>query len=414
MEHFDNLRKMMAGSLGVEEPWYVEGAEFSEEELALHVYVGVRKTAVIACPKCGATTKRNGYEPNERVWRHGDVMFYPCLIHCRRPKVLCPHCGSVQVNAPFERKNSRFTLLFEGYAMLILADMPIAKTAALLRCDEKSLVKIMRYWVTKAVDAMDLRDVAMLAIDETSFKRGHKYVTLIIDAAKRRVLDVEDGRDMETVKKFAEKLTAKGGNPERITAVTSDMSKAFLPAIAENFPNAENIIDKFHVKKVLIDALDDVRKAEQRVVEDKTALFRGRRLFMIPEAKLTAEQSATLAEMSKRYPKTGRAYRIVAGLDDFYACRSVEEAEIAFGSLYSWMRRCRLQPMKKAAETLMRHKDKIVAYFKNRITNAICEGINSMVQAAKRKARGYHTFEGYSSMIYLVAGKLQLAVPKPF
>jgi len=414
MEHIDTMTKMMAGSLGLEEPWYIAGAEFDEKELALHIHVEVRKGAAIACPRCGAETKRFGYETKERIWRHGDVMFYPCLVHCRRPKVLCPKCGSVQVNAPYERKNSRFTLLFEGYAMLILADMPIAKTAALLRCDEKSLVKIMRYWINKAVDSMDLKDVAMLAIDETSFKRGHKYVTLIIDAARRRVIDVEDGRDKETVKLFAEKLSAKGGDPEKITAVTSDMSKSFLPAIAENFPNAENIIDKFHVKKVLIDALDEVRKAEQKSVADKKDLFRGRRLFMIPEKKMTAEQAATLAEMSKRYPQTGRAYRIVAGLDDFYASRTTEEAESGFDSLYSWMRRCRLKPMKAAAETLKRHRDKILAYFKNRITNAICEGINSMVQAAKRKARGFHTFEGYSAMIYLVSGKLELAVPKPF
>jgi transposase len=414
MEHIENLAKMMSGSLGLEEPWYIKGAEFSEKELALHIHVGIRKAAMIACPRCGAQAKRNGYEPKERVWRHGDVMFYPCLVHCRRPKARCPHCGSVQVNAPFERKNSRFTLLFEGYAMLVLADMPVAKTAALLRCDEKSLVKIMRYWINKAVDGMDLKEVALLAIDETSFKRGHKYVTLIIDAAKRRVLDVEEGRDMETVKKFAAKLADKGGNPENITAVTSDMSKTFLPAIAENFPKAENIIDKFHVKKVLIDALDEVRKEEQKAISDKKGLFRGRRLFMIPKRKLTQEQSVKLTEMSKRYPKTGRAYRIVAGLDDFYASQTMEEAESGFASLYSWMRRCRLKPMKEAAETLKRHKDKILAYFKNRITNAICEGINSMIQAAKRKARGFHTFEGYSAMIYLVAGKLQLAVPKPF
>lgn len=408
------MTRMMAGSLGLEEPWYIKGAEFNEKDLALHIYVGIRKGAAIACPVCGAQTKRNGYEPKERIWRHGDVMFYPCLIHCRRPKVLCPHCGSVQVNAPFERKSSRFTLLFEGYAMLILADMPIAKAASLLRCDEKSPVKIMRHWVNKAVGSMDLSDVAMLAIDETSFKRGHKYVTLIIDAAKRRVLDVEKGRDMDTVRLFAEKLSAKGGSPEKITAVTSDMSKTFLPSIAKNFPNAENIIDKFHVKKVLIDALDEIRKAEQKSVADKKDLFRGRRLFMVPQAKLTTEQSVTLAEMSKRYPKTGRAYRIVAGLDDFYASRTMDEAEKSFDNLYSWMRRCRLKPMKEAAETLKRHRDKILAYFRNRITNAVCEGINSIIQAAKRKARGFHSFEGYSSMIYLVAGKLQLAVPNPF
>jgi len=93
---------------------------------------------------------------------------------------------------------------------------------------------------------------------------------------------------------------------------------------------------------------------------------------MVPKARATAEQAAKLADMSKRYPKTGRAYRIVAGLDDFYACRSMDDAERSFDSLYSWMRRCRLQPMKDAAETLKRHRDKILAYFKNRLTNAIC------------------------------------------
>jgi len=410
----ENFVTMMAGSLGLKEPWYVEKAVFSAEEMAVRIYVGVRKTADIACPMCGSATKRYGYEKNERIWRHGDCLFYPCYVHCRRPKVLCPKCGARQVNAPYERKNSRVTLLFEGYAMLILTDAPIAKAAEWLRCDEKSLTKILRYWVNKAVEEMDLSEIAQLALDETSFKRGHKYVTLIIDAVKRRVIDVEKGRDKETVDLFAGKLAAKGGDPERITAVTSDMSKTYLPAIQKNFPNAENIIDKFHVKKVLIDALDEVRKAEQKTVANKKELFLGRRLFMVPEAKLSQDQAAKIAEMSKRYPKTGRAYRIVAGLDDFYSSRSVEEAEEAFNGLYSWMRRCRLKPMKDAAETLKRHKDKILAYFKDRLTNAICEGINSMIQAAKRKARGYHTFDGYASMIYLVAGKLQLAVPNPF
>lgn len=410
----ESFGAMLAGSLGIKEPWYIEKADFNAEEMIVRIYIGIRKTAALVCPVCGGVTKRYGYEKNERVWRHADCLFYPCYIHCRRPKILCPHCGTVQVNAPFERKNSRFTLMFEGYAMMILPDMPVAKTSALLRCDEKSLVKIMRHWVNKAVNSMDLSDLGNLAIDETSFRRGHSYVTLIIDAMKRRVVDVEKGRDSETVERFAEKLTDRGGDPKRIESVTSDMSKSFLPAIAAVFPNAENIIDKFHVKKVLIDALDEVRKTEQKTVDDKKPLFLGRRLFMIPEAKLSAEQSAKLSEMSKRYPLTGRAYRIVAGLDDFYSSRSIDEAETAFAGLYSWMRRCRLKPMKEAAETLRRHKDKIIAYFKNRLTNAICEGLNSMIQAAKRKARGYHTFEGYSLMIYLVAGKLHLSAPVPF
>ena len=160
--------------------------------------------------------------------------------------------------------------------------------------------------------------------------------------------------------------------------------------------------------------MDEVRKQEQKDVDDKKSLFQSRRLFMVPKSKLTDEQAANLAALSRRFPKTGKACQIVASLDDFYRSATPKEADGAFKRLYSWMRRCRLEPMKEAALSLMRHKDKILAYFADRLTNAICEGINSLVQAAKRKARGYRTLQGYIAMIYLIAGKLKLEVPNPF
>jgi transposase len=181
----------------------------------------------------------------------------------------------------------------------------------------------------------------------------------------------------------------------------------------ENFLNAMQIVDKFHVKQILLKAMDDVRKGEQKKTVDKKTLFSYRKLFMVPERKMTDAQKDRLASLSQSYPKTGRAFRIVQALDEFYAAESRDEGERLFSQLYSWMRRCRLEPMKETASTLMNHKEEILNYFTNRLTNAISEGINSMIQAAKRKARGYHTFEGFASMIYLVAGKLKLSVPCP-
>lgn len=410
----NGFTQMVAGSLGLTEPWYIAGVEFDPDTKQVHIYVEIRKAAELVCPVCGRTALRYGYEPTERVWRHGDCMFYPTFVHCRRPRIKCPNCGIKQVNAPFERKNSRFTLMFEGYAMLLLADMPRAKASQVLRCDEKSLASMVHYWVNEAVNSRSLADVKQLAIDETSRLRGHDYVTIIIDAAQRRVIDVEQGRDKGTIAAFADKLELHGGNRYDITAVTSDMSKSYLPAIAENFPNATSVIDKFHVKQILVNALDTVRKEEQRSAESKIELFRGRRLFMVPKNRMSQEQTTKLETLSKLYPKTGRAYSIVATLDEFYNSQSIEEATTSFERLYSWMRRCRLDSMKAAATTLRNHKDKILAYFTHRITNAVCEGINSMIQAAKRKARGFNTYEGYADMIFLIAGKLELAVPRPF
>lgn len=404
------LTELFSKSIGIEEPWYIRSIETVKDEV--HIYVDVRDEVRFPCPDCGELCKRAGYEKKERVWRHGDCVFYPCYVHCRRPRVECDKHGTKVVDAPWARKSSRFTLLFEGYAMLILADMPISKAAKLLRCNEKSLVKIMRYWVKKAVDETVLSDVTSIAVDETSFKRGQSYVTIVYDAERRRVIDVENGRKTQTIIDFSYKLESKNGDCGRIRYASSDMSQAYTSGINFCFPNAKHVIDKFHVKKEMLDAMDEVRRSEQRETKHKSNAV-NRKLLMIPEARQTVAQSKKIAELSKQFPKTGRAYRMVQAIDILYASRTIEDAQANFKKLYQWMRRGRLEPMKRAAETLKKYKDEILNYFRSHITNAICEGFNSMIQAAKRKARGYHTFEGYASMIYLIAGKLRLACPNP-
>ena len=405
------IPELFGKSIGIEEPWYIRSIETKNDEV--HVYVDVRDGEKLPCPECGELCKRAGYENKERVWRHGDCVFFPCYVHCRRPRVNCGKHGTKVAEAPWARKSSRFTLMFEGYAMLILSDMPISKAAKLLRCNEKALTKILRHWVSKAVAESDLSNVTSIAMDETSFKKGQSYVTAVIDAAERKVIDVEEGRKAQTVIDFSLMLEAKRGDCTKIEYASSDMSSAYKSGIDFCFPNAKHIIDKFHVKKELLDAMDEVRKAEQRELKAKKNAV-SRKLLMIPQARQTEAQSLKIAELSKQFPKTGRAYRMVQAVDILYASRTMDEAEINFKKLHQWLKKSRLDPMKRAGDTLKKYKNEILNYFRSHLTNAICEGINSMIQAAKRKARGYHTFEGFSSMIYLVAGKLKLACLNPF
>lgn len=407
MEHIRNFILMFEQSIGVEEPWKVDRAEFSQDKREVHIYVRARETAQYPCPQCGEISKRYDNEDEERTWRHGDVVFFPCYVHCRRPRVKCSKHGVHVVTAPWAREKSRFTLLFESYVMLLVQDMPIRKASSLLRCDEKSIKGIMRYWVEKAVAETDLSDVKNICVDETSQRRGHDYVTVIIDADRRRVIGVEEGKDAGAVEAFSHKLEAKGGDCNKIELMVSDMSKAYLLAREVCFPKAKSVIDKFHIKKLLLDALEKVRKEEQRLV--RYAKGTGKKLLMIPESRATQEQRLSIESLSKKYPKTGRAYRIVSALDEVYRCNEEKTAKERLVQLIRWMRRSRLEPMKKAALTLKEHADEILAYFKCRLTNAIAEGINSLIQAAKRKAKGFKTFRGYACMIYLVAGKLQLS-----
>lgn len=412
MEPVVNFVSMFEQSIGLKEPWKVERAEFSEGSKAVHIYVTARKTAQYPCPECGEMCGRYDNEETERVWRHGDVVFFPCYIHCRRPRIKCEKHGIKVVEAPWGRPFSRYTLLFESYAMLLVQNMTIEAARKLLRISHTSLTNIMCYWVNKAVEEDDLSQVRQLCIDETSFKRGHSYVTIVSDAEKRRVIDVEPDRTIESVEQFSKKLEAKGGDCQNIRTVSCDMSKAYLSAKELCFPKAQAVIDHFHVKQIMLKGMDEVRREEQgKWNRNRKA---GRKLLMIPEGKMTEQQQAAKISLCKQYPKTGRAFQMVQSLDEVYQCQTLTEAEEKFKRLTSWLNRSRLEPMKKVSKTLNEHKDNILNYFSDRITNAIAEGLNSMIQAAKRKARGFKTFKGYSCMIYLVVGKLKLSCPQLF
>lgn len=413
MNEYTNLDNMFAESIGLTDPWKVEKAEFKEEIKEVHVFVVARKTAEYPCPECGKICKRYDDEDTERIWRHGDVVFFPCYVHCRRPRIKCKEHGTRVVTAPWARKNSRYTLLFESYAMLLMKSMPIENARILMRISHTSMTSILRYWVLKAVNEDDLSGVRAICVDETSFRKGQSYVTIVSDATARRVIDVEEGRSSDAIVSFSCKLENKGGDCNKIKHFVSDMSKAYISGKEFCFPKATLTIVKFHVKQIMLKAMDTVRQEEQGKKQSRSRSA-GKKLLMIPETRQTEQQREKVASFSKQYPKTGRAFRMVQSLDDMYRCNNIDEAEAVFKKLVSWLRRSRLEPMKDVANTLKRHKESILSYFYSRVTNAIAEGINSLIQSAKRRARGFGTYEGYECMIYLVVGKLSLSCPALF
>ena len=412
MNGFANYEEMFAQSIGLKDPWKIERAEFNEESREVHIYVSCRKTAKYPCPKCGKMCTRYDDEEKERTWRHGDVVFFPCYVHCRRPRVKCSD-GIHVVTAPWARENSRYTLLFESYAMLLMKSMPVENARKLMRISHTSMTSILKYWVKKAVKEDDLSKVRGICVDETSFTRGQSYVTVITDTKARRVIDVEEGRDIQTIVNFSYKLEEKGGECNKISQYICDMSSAYMSAKEECFPKSKLIIDKFHVKQLMLKAMDEVRKSEQGKEKSKKKNA-GKKLLMIPETRQTEQQKEAVEKLSKQYPKTGRAFRMVQSLDDMYKCNDIDDAEKVLKKLISWLNHSRLQPMKEVAKTLKKNKNEILNYFYYRVTNAIAEGINSLIQSAKRRARGFRTYEGYESMIYLTVGKLNLECPKLF
>ncbi len=200
-------------------------------------------------------------------------------------------------------------------------------------------------------------------------------------------------------------LQSLHGKADNIKQVCCDMSPAFIKGVKENLSQAELTFDKFHIIKIINEAVDQVRREE---VKSEIILKKSRYLFLKNRVNLTQNESTrfTAISLSKKKLKTFRAYMIRESFQEIYASRDIDDFKINLKKWYFWATHSQLKPMIKAAKTIKSHWDGVVNWMKSKISNGILEGFNSMVQAAKAKARGFKKFEYFRTIIYLLLGKL--------
>jgi transposase len=351
-------------------------------------------------------------------WRHLNFFQHQAYLNARVPRIRCDTCGIKTVNVPWARPDSGFTLLFEALVMTIprvkpegmghLAAMPVKAVARMVGEHDTRLWRVVHHNVDQARARTDASGVTQLAIDETAARRGHDHITLFVDIDQARVLFATEGKDAETVAAFADDLTAHGGDPAAISEVCIDMSPAFIKGTAESLPNAAITFDKFHAVKIVNDAVDQVRRTEQK----NQSLLRGTRyLWLRNPNRLSERQRVALENLPMRHLKTARAYQIRLAFQDLYQQPSTEAATGFLKKWYFWATHSRLEPVIDAARTVRRHWGGILRWFDSKIANGLIEGINSLVQAAKAKARGYRSTRNLKAIVYLLAGKLDLQLP---
>ena len=173
-------------------------------------------------------------------------------------------CGVRRVGVPWARSGSGFTLLFEALLMAMVPAMPVNAVARQVGEHDTRLWRVLHHYVEQARANADASEVTRVAIDETAARRGHDYITLFVDIDQARVVFATDGKDAGTIAAFADDLTAHGGNPDAVSEVCIDMSPAFIKGTAESLPKAAVTFDKFHAVKIINEAVDQVRRAEQK------------------------------------------------------------------------------------------------------------------------------------------------------
>jgi transposase len=265
--------------------------------------------------------------------------------------------------------------------------------------------RVLHHYVDQARAEADFSGVWRVGVDETSSKRGHNYVSLFVDLEESRVLFATPGRDAETFAAFRQDLVEHGGDPEQIEELCMDLSPAYLKGAREVFPEAEVTLDRFHISKLLNEAVDQVRREEQK---EQPELKRTRYLWLRNPQDLRRRDAEWLAQLLPEEVglRTAQAYRIKLAFQEFWRL-PVGAAQLY---LHRWHRmavRSGLDPMVRVAKTLLQHQQGLLNWFWSRISNGLLEGISSLVQAAKAKARGYRSLRNLITMIYLLTGKLE-------
>lgn len=401
------IEELFEKALHIEEPWFIEEIKFSEMKKRLEIKINFRRgsTFYYENKESGVCGNYKVYDTVEKRWRHLNFFEHECYLICRTPRIKTSDGKVRLINPPWSGINGGFTLLFEALIIELACNMPIHKVASLIKESDYKIWSMLEKYIDKARESEDYSEIDTIGVDETSKSKNHDYISLFVDLKTRRTIFIAEGKSSKTLKDFSEDFKAHKGDVRQIKDVSCDMSPAFIKGVKENLPNAEITFDKFHILKVLNEAVDLVRKQE---VKEYEILKKTKYIFLKNRENLTPNQRKKLEELSisKLKLKTVKAYHIRENFQEIYKARNQKDFEDLLKKWYFWATHSRIKPVIYAAKTIKKHWDGVINWKKSLITNAILEGLNSVIQAIKAKARGFKTFKNFKIIAYLATGKL--------
>lgn len=395
--------------LGLAAPWTVSTVNLQLDKKRLDITVDFASGSQFPCPECGLPCKV--FDTAEREWRHLNFFEYLTYLRARQPRTDCAAHGIRTVTVPWSRVGAHFTLLFEALVVeLARSGLTVNALSRVVGETDTRVWRVLDFHVAEARRWADFSSVKAVGVDETSRAQGHVYVTVFVDMTKRRVLFVTPGKDSSTVKAFKDDLAAHGGDPAAVKDFSIDMSQAFVKGITDTFPAAKITFDPFHVIKLMNEAVDQVRRGEQKTHPE---MKKTRYLWLKNEENLTAAQADRFKTLKDSTLQAARAYRIREQLQALYD-EPAADASGFFKRWYFWATHSRLAPVIRVAKSLKAHLDGILRHIESGLSNGLLEGLNSLIQSAKSRARGFRSPENMATIIYLLLGKLDFKMPGVF
>jgi len=401
-------RELYRHILGIEKPWEVSEVELDVKGEKVDVWVEHPRGKSFECPKCGKEC--SVYDHVERTWRHLDTCQFRTMLHARVPRVNCEKHGILQVKVPWAEPGSQFTIFFERLAIELLLECSVKGAVKILGITWDEGYGIRKRAVRRGKERRGEEDIRHIGIDEKASKKGHNYLTLMVDLDRGRVLETALDRKKESLDLLFNKLT--GEQKEKVEAVAMDMWKPYISSTLEHIPGAQEkiVFDRFHLMKHLTKAVDGVRKDEHRALkkEGESPLKGTKYLWLYNWENLPEQKLETFEELQRMNLKVGRAWAMKENLRELWDYSYPANARKFFKSWFWWATHSRLKPMIKAAYTFKNHIENILTYFKHRITNSVAEGINSKIQEIKKRACGFRNMANFQDAILFHCGGLDL------
>jgi transposase len=398
--------------LGLQAPWQVTDVNLDIAKEAVYIAVDFSPDATVSfvCPECGLPASR--YDRREaRTWRHLDTMQFKTYLVASLPRVECKQHGIQTVKASWCEPNSRFTLLFERFAIAVLQATKVQmKAAQLLRLTAGQIHDLMERSVARGLGRRGRNErLSHLSLDEKSFQRGHHYITVLGDPLGKRVLEVIQGRTLDATEELITTSLSQSQR-EAVLSVSMDMWPAFMGARAKALPKADTVHDRFHVAAYLNDAVDKTRRAENRQLtkeKDKT-LSKSKYLWLKSDENLTDKQRTALEGLQSLELETAKVWAFKENFRQFFACTSLYGAQTFLQQWYEAACALGNTYLSRVARMLNDHKDGLLAYVRHKVNNASAESLNAQIQNIKTCARGYRKFESFRVAILFFLGKLDL------
>jgi transposase len=375
----------------------------------VHVHLAHAPGLEWPCPECGKSCPLYDHQP-ERRWRHLDTCQFRTILHAEPPRSNCSEHGPRTVKLPWAEPNSRFTALFEGIAIEWLKVASQKAVADQLGLSWDEVHGIQQRAVARGLARRKEESIEHIGVDEKAFTRGHRYFTLVNDLDRGRVLFVAENRTEESLNDFWSRLSEE--QIQAVKAVAMDMWDPYVNSTRRYLPEAHGkiVFDKFHIAKHLSEAVDVVRRRENKQLREggDDRLAGTRYDWLRHPARMEPEDRKQFAALRDSNLKTARAWALKEAMMAFFDYYYERPARKHFRWWHNWAVRSRLRPMVEKARMLKRRFENVVTYLKHRITNAASESINSKVQWVKYTARGFRNKANFVTAIYFHCGGLDL------